>query len=529
MSSESERAAPARYQPGVIEPKWQDRWEALRSAEIDLAGERGGAEKFYMLMMFPYPSGDRLHVGHGRNYILGDALYRYARMNGRRALNPMGWDAFGLPAENAAIQRGIHPRDWTLSNIARHEAAVPPLGHPLRLVEGNRLLPARLLPMEPVAVPALAGARRLPTARRRRSTGARAVAPSSPTSRSSMGAASAAARRSFRRIWSSGSIASPTTPSGCSTGSTAGGLAGEGQGDAAQLDRPVRRCRGRLFECADGTAIRVFTTRPDTLHGATFLVLAPEHPTVAGLVAKHPDAAGLSEFVDRRAQHADASQREGEDTRKEGRDLGTHAVNPATGEPIPLWIANYVLPDYGTGAVMGVPAHDQRDLEFARGHGLPIRLVYHPTAGAVDPKTMTEAIPHDGVIRRHRTVRRSRTGCRDHSAIRRVARGRRPRTRKVTYRLRDWLISRQRYWGTPIPVVYCAACGVVPVPDDQLARRTALRRRVHRPRGQSAVASRRLRRRHLSTLRRACAARDRHHGHLRRQFLVLPQVPVAAG
>ena len=213
--------------------------------------------------------------------------------------------------------------------------------------------------------------------------------------------------------------------------------------------------------------ITVFTTRPDTIHGATFLVLAPEHPLAVELIADHPEREALAAWIEK-VRNTPRIQREGEGTAKEGRDTGHTAVNPATGEEIPIWLANYVLPDYGTGAVMGVPAHDARDLDFARQEGLPVRLVYHPDDRDVDPATMTEPMLHEGVIRNAQPFDGLRDG---EETVRRfvdwIAEQGWGRPR-VTYRLRDWLISRQRYWGTPIPVVYCEKDGTVPVPDDQL-------------------------------------------------------------
>jgi leucyl-tRNA synthetase len=213
--------------------------------------------------------------------------------------------------------------------------------------------------------------------------------------------------------------------------------------------------------------ITVFTTRPDTLHGATFLVLAPEHPLVSDLLAGNSRHGELTEWIEH-VRRKSRLEREADTGAKEGRDTGATAINPATGEPIPIWLADYVLPDYGTGAIMGVPAHDQRDLDFARRNGLAVRLVYVPAEDPPDAATMTTAIPHAGTIRGTdrfdglppdaETVRRFVTWLESEG----TGRG------KVTYRLRDWLISRQRYWGTPIPVVYCAACGIVPVPDSEL-------------------------------------------------------------
>jgi len=447
------------YDHKAVEAKWQDRWEKQRTAEVDL---RQARQKYYMLMMFPYPSGDRLHVGHGRNYILGDALYRYLRMNGKRAFNPMGWDAFGLPAENAAIQRGIHPKDWTFGNIkvmkeqfkrwgilydwSKELASCTP-----EYYRWNQWLFLRMLEK------GLAHKKKAPVN----------WCPGCQTVLANEQVAEGACERCgtpvvqrdleqwFFRItdFAERLLAGLDGLEGWPEKVKVMQRNWIGRSEGAEIDFPVQGLKKK---------ITVFTTRPDTIHGATFLVLAPEHPLVPKLIEKHPDRPELEEWIES-IRNTPRIQREGEGTPKEGRDTGRKAVNPATGEPVPIWIANYVLPDYGTGAVMGVPAHDVRDFAFARQEGLAIRPVY-----VENDAELSEANPHRGVIRNAapfdglesspETVRKFVEWIREKGFGR----------SKVTYRLRDWLISRQRYWGTPIPVVYCEKCGVVPVPDDQL-------------------------------------------------------------
>jgi leucyl-tRNA synthetase len=453
----------ADYDHKSIEPRWQDRWAKARIAEVDL---RSPAQPSYMLMMYPYPSGDRLHVGHGRNYILGDALYRYRRMRGDHILNPMGWDSFGLPAENAAIQRGVHPRDWTLNNIRVMKEQFARWGilydwskevttcEPdyyrwnqwlfLRLLE-NDLAYKKKSPVNwcPSCRTVLANEQVVDGACERCG---------SPVRQRDL-------EQWFLRITR---------------------YAEELLADLDGLEWPERvkvmqrnwigRSEGADLDFAlpgiDET-LTVFTTRPDTIHGATFMVLAPEHDFVARLIAEHPRRAEIEAWIDK-VRNTPRIEREEEGSAKEGWDTGQVAINPATGAEMPIWLANYVLVEYGTGAIMAVPAHDGRDLEFARQYGLPVRLVYHPADRELDSETMTEpvlgegviagAAPFDGLTDGPETIRRFV----DWAAEQGWGRSR------VTYRLRDWLISRQRYWGTPIPVIYCDGCGVVPVPDEAL-------------------------------------------------------------
>jgi leucyl-tRNA synthetase len=453
-----------RYDPGEIEPRWQKRWAAERVAYVDTSVP---GDEFYMLNMYPYPSGSRLHVGHGRNYVLGDALYRRERMAGRKALNPMGWDAFGLPAENAAIQSGVHPREYTLANIARMKVQLLALGC---LYDWSK----ELASCDPAYY--------------------------------------RWNQWLFLRMWERGLAYRKTAPvnwcPGCRT-VLANEQVIDGRCERSDdlveirdltqwffrvtdyaerllegLDRLpqwservkamqrnwIGRSEGAeiLFR-ADGLAepLRVFTTRPDTLYGATFLALAPEHPAVERLSARSPRRAEIESFVDR-VRRESRLEREAEGGEKEGLDTGAFALNPATAEPIPVWLANFVLPDYGTGAIMGVPAHDQRDFEFARRYGLPVRPVYRTAEGEIDPDAMAEARPHDGVLCRSGSWDGTPNGP---EAVRVAIRWLEEQgfgKGKLGYRLRDWLISRQRYWGTPIPAIHCPDCGVVPVPDADL-------------------------------------------------------------
>jgi leucyl-tRNA synthetase len=457
------------YDHKAVEAKWQDRWEKARMAEVDL---RQSDDKYYMLMMFPYPSGDRLHVGHGRNYILGDALYRYLRMRGKRALNPMGWDAFGLPAENAAIQRGIHPRDWTLANIEVMKAQFKRWGILYdwskeiasclpEYYRWNQWLFLRLLE-KGIAYKKMAPVNWCPSCRT-------VLANEQVVDGACERCGTPVVQRDLEQWFFRITDYADRLLAGLDT------LEGWPEKVKIMQRNWIGRSEGaevRFAIPALEESVTVFTTRPDTLHGATFLVLAPEHPFASRLLAGHPDGEKIAAWIEA-VRNTPRIQRSSEENPKEGRDTGAVAINPATGEEIPVWLANYVLPEYGSGAVMAVPAHDTRDFAFARQEGLPIRLVYHLDQqhleeGSSDPAALTEAIVHQGTIRNAPPFDGAADGpetiARFIAWIAENGWG----NGKVVYRLRDWLISRQRYWGTPIPVVYCDRDGMVPLPDDQL-------------------------------------------------------------
>ncbi|PYQ28091.1 MAG: leucine--tRNA ligase [Acidobacteria bacterium] len=490
------------YRPTEIEPKWQQRWAEARVSEIDVTAP---GDKLYMLNMFPYPSGD-LHVGHGRNYILGDALYRYFRMQGRAALNPMGWDAFGLPAENAAIKRSIHPREWTLGNIARMKKQFGRWGilydwskeiascEP-EYYKWNQWLFLQLY---------------------KRGLAYRGTAPVNwcPQDQTVLANEQVIDGRCDR----CGALVEQRELAQWFLKITA--YADRLDAGLDKLEHWPERVKlmqrnwiGRSLG-ADvefpvpilDHPIRVFTTRPDTIYGATFMVLAPEHPDVPALIADHPDRAAIEEWITSiRNQSALERQEKG----KEGRFTGKSAINPFTEEEIPIWLGNFVLPQYGTGAIMSVPAHDERDFEFAKQYGLPIRVVvapasqFIPRADAGSPGIPAGSSPQRGATGDPASTRginwepaapleaaftfKDEQGVSVNSgaisglavpkAIERIIeiieeRGIGKGT--IRYRLRDWLISRQRYWGTPIPMIYCDRCGLQPVPEDQLPVRLPL-------------------------------------------------------
>jgi len=454
---------PERPDPSAIDRKWQRRWEEAHVAYVDTSQ---GGNKFYFLNMFPYPSASRLHVGHGRNYILGDAIYRRERMAGLRVFNPMGWDAFGLPAENAAIASGVHPREYTLANIARMKEQLTSLGllydwskefascDP-RYYRWNQWLFLRMWER---------GLAYRKTAPVNWCPGCRTVLANEQVvdgrcERSDDPVEVRDLTQWFFRI----------------TDYAERLLAGL---DALDWPERVKTMQRNWIGRSEGAEIffriealpepiPVFTTRPDTLYGATFLALAPEHPAAAVLAERSARPAEVRKFIER-VRRESRLERESETREKAGIDTGIMALNPATGEQIPVWLANFVLPDYGTGAIGGVPAHDQRDFEFARRYGLPIRPIYRTEEGELDPDQMTAAVPHVGYLYRSGSWDGTPAGP---EAVRKavewieqkgVGKG------KIGYRLRDWLISRQRYWGTPIPAVHCPSCGVVPARDEDL-------------------------------------------------------------
>src|SRR5438132_2564641 len=439
------------YDPKSIEEKWQRAWVEARVAEIDVS--RPGA-KYYMLNMFPYPSGD-LHVGHGRNYILGDALFRFLRMRGRAALNPMGWDAFGLPAENAAIKRGIHPGEWTAGNIANMKRQFMRWGI---LYDWSK----ELASCDPEYY---RWNQWLFLQLYKRGLAYRGRAPVNwcPTDQTVLAneqvidgrcerCGSVVVQRELERWF----LKITEYADRLDAGLDALDHWPEkvklmqrnwiGRSLGADVDFPVP---------ALGRSIRIFTTRPDTIYGATFMVLAPDHPDVSKLIADAPNRAEIEGWI---AGVTNQTALERQEAGKEGRFTGKYAINPFSEEEIPIWLGNFVLMQYGTGAIMAVPGHDQRDFEFAKQYDLPIRRVVD---GGELPFLDNGISVNSSVI----------TGLPTPKAIERIIEEIERRgigKHMVRYRLRDWLISRQRYWGTPIPVLYCDKCDIVLVQEDQL-------------------------------------------------------------
>jgi len=449
-----------------IEVKWRRRWEDERIAFVDTADP--SVSGVYLLVMLPYPSGDRLHVGHARTYFLTDALHRFWRQRGQTVFCPMGWDAFGLPAENYAIQVGIPPRQSTLANIAAMKEQFRSWGV---LYDWSK----EIATCEPeyyrwnqwfflrmwergLAVRKKAPVNWCPSCE---TVLANEQAEGGICDRCKSPVVQRELEQWFFKI----------TDEAESLLAGIDALEGKWPEKVLTMQRNwIGRSVGAevdFFVPALGETLTVFTTRPDTLYGATFLALAPEHPLVSRLAASSGDPGRIEEFA-AKVRRESRITREAEGAEKEGLPTGSFAVNPVNGENLPIWLANFVLPDYGTGAIMAVPAHDQRDFEFARKFGLPIRPVYRTDGGELDPAAMTAASPDAGFLYRSGEWDGTPNGPgavgKAIATLERNGWGR----GRVTYRIRDWLISRQRYWGTPIPMIRCEKDGWVPVPDADL-------------------------------------------------------------
>lgn len=450
-----------KYNFRLVERKWQERWE---KEETFWVTEDPRLPKFYCLEMFPYPSGN-LHMGHVRNYAIGDVIARFYRMQGYQVLHPMGWDAFGLPAENAAIKHGIHPAKWTWNNIDNMRRQLKLLGvsydwsreiatcHPdyYRWTQWLflQLYKSGLAYRKKAAVnwcPACA------------TVLANEQVKDGECERCGTEVTKKELEQWFFRITAYADRLLEDLKK----------LEGWPEKVKVMQENWIGRSEGVeiRFRLENGKDVPVFTTRPDTIYGVTYIVLAPEHPLVEELLQGNPDAPEIRRFIEKVRLQSEIvrTAAEGE---KEGIFIGAYAINPLSGDRVPVWIANYVLMEYGTGAVMGVPAHDQRDFEFARKYCLPVKVVIQPLGAELDPQTMEEAYTEPGLMVNSGPF----TGMNSEVAKLEIAEFIEEQgygQRKVNYRLRDWLISRQRYWGAPIPIVYCEKCGIVPVPESDL-------------------------------------------------------------
>ncbi|SDW99150.1 leucyl-tRNA synthetase [Marininema mesophilum] len=454
-----------KYTPADIEPKWQSVWAENKAHQTS---EETDKPTFYALEMFPYPSGEGLHMGHVRNYAIGDVLARFKGMNGYRVLHPMGADAFGLPAENAAIQRGVNPRAWTLKNMERIRQEQSRLGNSYdwdRYV--GTCTPEYYHFTQWLFL--LFYERGLAY----RKKGTVNWCPQCATVLANEQVENGLCWRCDSEV-----VKKDLEQWYLKITDYADRLL-EGLDELTEWPEKVRAMQRNWIGKSEGaqisftipelglTEVPVFTTRPDTLYGVSYMVLAPEHPLVPRLIEGKPNEQTIDQFIGQMKKETELS-RTGSDVEKIGYDTGAVAVHPLTGKEIPIWVANYVLMDYGTGAVMGVPAHDERDFLFAGKYGLPIRTVILPPGqehgkndemkeAYVDEGTLVNSGSFDGMSKREAI-----SAITHH--LEEVGSG----GKTTTYRLRDWLVSRQRYWGCPIPIVYCDSCGVVPIPKEDL-------------------------------------------------------------
>lgn len=450
------------YNFSKVESKWQKYWDENDSFKVS---EDNDKEKYYCLEMFPYPSG-KLHMGHVRNYSIGDVIARFKKMNGKNVLHPIGWDSFGLPAENAAIKHGIHPDIWTRENIAEMQDQLNELGISYDWD--------------------------------------REVATSSEEYYKWT-------QWLFLKLYNEGLAYKSKSPvnwcTGCETvlanEQVVDGLCERCDSEVTKknltqwyfkiteyaerllddIDKldgwpdKVKLMQGNWIGKSNGAEVdfkikgtdkdlKVFTTRPDTLYGATFMVLAPEHPYVQELVAGTKYESEVNDFL-HELNKLSSIERSATTLEKKGLFIGAYGINPVNNKEIPIYIANYVMMDYGTGAIMAVPAHDDRDFDFAKKYDIEIIPVIKPNDDSIDVENLEEAFCKPGIMINSEKF----DGMTNEEAIEKIAIDLDERNigkKTVNYKLRDWLISRQRYWGTPIPIVYCDDCGEVPVPEEDL-------------------------------------------------------------
>lgn len=449
------------YLAAEIEQKWQERWAASNLYQTNDAADK---PSYYCLEMFPYPSGN-LHMGHVRNYSIGDVVARFKRMRGYNVLHPMGWDAFGLPAENAAIKHGVAPARWTKENIATMKRQFKQLGLSFDwdrevttcLPDYYRWTQWLFLQFYQAGL-AYKKEGRVNWCPSCQTVLANEQVVDGACERCGTEVHKKALEQWYFRItdYADRLLADLRL------------LEGWPKKVRTMQENWIGRSEGAMitFKLETGDDIEVYTTRPDTLFGATYLVFAPEHQLVEKLIAGKPEAEAVRAFADRMSHLTDL-ERTGDTAEKEGLPTGAYAINPINGAKIPVWVGNYVIADYGTGAVMGVPSGDQRDFLFAKKYDLPMIPVVSATGEDVQAADMTEAYVEPGKLINSGAY----TGMDNVAAMEAIveALGEKEAGRKtVNYRLRDWLISRQRFWGAPIPIVYCDHCGTVAVPEDQL-------------------------------------------------------------
>ncbi len=452
-----------RYNPQEIEEKWQRHWEERKLFKVT---EDTARKKYYLLEMFPYPSG-KIHMGHVRNYSIGDVVARYKTMRGYNVLHPMGWDAFGMPAENAAIKNKTHPAEWTYDNIYHMRKQLKRMGlsydwdreiascHP-GYYKWNQWFFLKMydrgLVYRKKSMVNWCESCKTVLANEQVEAGLCWRCRTDVTQKE--------LEQWFLKI----TEYAEELLKGCEE--LAGGWPEKvltmqknwiGKSYGAEVDFPIAE---------SDKVIRVFTTRQDTLYGATFMSLAPEHTLSSDLSYGTDQEKDVLNFI-LEVSKEDKIRRSAEDSEKRGVFTGKYAINPLTNQKIPIWVANFVLMEYGTGAIMAVPAHDQRDLDFARKYNIPVKVVIHPHDGSLDEDTMTEAYVGEGYLVNSGQF----DGINSAEALDKIGEYLEDKgigKRTINYRIRDWGVSRQRYWGTPIPMIHCDKCGIVPVPYEQL-------------------------------------------------------------
>jgi len=454
----------AKYYPKSIERKWQDHWdhEHLFAAEVDPS-----RRKFYLLEMFPYPSG-RIHMGHVRNYTIGDVVARFLRMRGFNVLHPMGWDAFGMPAENAAIKAKTHPAKWTYENIDYMRQQLKKLGFSydwsrefatcdVSYYRWEQLFFVKMyergLAYKGKAYVNWCGTCQTVLANEQVEGGA-CWRCDQPVVQKEM-------EQWFFRITDYVEELLDFTFK----------LPGWPERVLTMQQNWIGKSLGSeiLFPLAAGDGeIKVFTTRADTLFGATFMSLAPEHPMLEKICQGSSNKEEILDFVER-TKLAQRSDRTADLLEKEGVFTGSYCINPMTNQKMPIYVANFVVMEYGTGAVMAVPAHDQRDFEFAQKYNLPIKVVIQPDGASSEPSSLplTQAYEEDGVLVDSGGFS-GMSSAQAREAVTEALAAKGQGSQSIQYRLRDWGISRQRYWGAPIPIIYCNHCGTVPIPEEDL-------------------------------------------------------------
>jgi leucyl-tRNA synthetase len=455
-----------RYRHKEIEDKWQKTWESRGLFKVT---EDPKKKKYYLLEMFPYPSG-KIHMGHVRNYAIGDVVARYKRMKGFNVLHPMGWDAFGMPAENAAIEHGVHPARWTYENIDTMRGQLKRMGFSydwdrefatcdVSYYKWEQLFFVRMYEK------GLAYKKRsfVNWCDICKTVLANEQVMSDGTCWRSHADDPGVVQKELDQWFFKITAYAEELLEGCDklSGWPERVLTMQrnwiGKSIGAEIHFPLENSK---------EVIKVFTTRQDTVFGATFMSLAPEHPLALSLSKGTAQEQAVREFVER-MRRQDKAKRTAETAEKEGVFTGAYCLNPMTGARMPIFVANFVLMEYGTGAVMAVPTHDQRDFEFSKKFGLPLIVVVQPEDRVLDAQTMTEAYEGEGILANSGSF----SGMNSADAREKIARyldEKGAGGSRISYRLRDWGISRQRYWGAPIPIIYCDRCGTVPVPEKDL-------------------------------------------------------------